>query len=146
VRFVDGDGNWYLDLAAMPPLLEDLEPGLVVTYGIAFDVNADGVVDYTAGIDNDAPTRGDFRSRVDDLVTGVSREEVGPSYGFPVEFNYRSDGGEEVGLMFLGSDGRAVPAGLVPHTARFYVWTAVTRDGVLVAHDYAPDTGWISGQ
>ena len=147
------NGYWSLDLAAMPPRPIDLEPGMIVTYGIAFDTDADGVADYTAGIDNDAPVRGDFRAWVTDLATGETREQVGPPYGFPIEFNHTSDGGctvsdEEpncgVDLMFLGDDGRSAPAGLNPETARFYVWTAVTRDGVLVANDYVPDAGWMS--
>jgi hypothetical protein len=27
---------------------------------------------------------------------------------------------------------------------RFYAWTSVTRDGKVIANDYAPDTGWIT--
>jgi hypothetical protein len=146
------NGYWSLNLAAMPPLPADLEPGMVVTFGVAFDTNADGVADYTAGIDGDAAIRDGFRAWVTDLATDETKEQVGGPYGFPIEFNYASDTGcsEDVpscavDLMFL-SQGDSVPEGLDPDTARFFVWTAVTRGGVLVAHDYVPDTGWLSSE
>jgi hypothetical protein len=140
------NGRWSFGLAAMPPPLTELEPGTVITYGVVFDANADGVADYSAGIDTDGPVRGDFRAWVTDLATGEIREQLGPPYGFPVEFRYGIEQPpyEQVLLTFLSRDGRSVPAGLDPATARFYLWTAVTRDGLLIANDYAPDTGWMS--
>ena len=36
------------------------------------------------------------------------------------------------------------PADLNPDTVRFYAWTSATRDGAVIANDYAPDTGWIT--
>jgi hypothetical protein len=156
LRFHREAHQWYFDLAGMPPPLLDLEPGMVLTYGVAFDTNADGVADYTAGLSNDTPVRGDFRTWATDLATGQTNEQVGPPYGFPVEFNYADEGDRgyppdgapdsEVLLWFLGNDGRSAPPGLNPETARFYVWTALTRDGVLVANDYAPDAGWMSAE
>jgi len=150
------DGNWTLFLAAAPPPVLDMEPEMIVAYGLVFDTNADGVADYVAGVDNDAPVRGDLRAWVTDLATGETDEKIGPPYGFPIEFSYPAEtpitrrsppGSDEpwAVLTFLnGPDYRSAPPDLDPETVRFFAWTAVTRDGVLVADDYAPDMGWMS--
>jgi hypothetical protein len=46
--------------------------------------------------------------------------------------------------VYFGFLGDSAPADLDPLTVQFYAWTAMTRDGMLVANDYAPDTGWIA--
>ena len=43
-------------------------------------------------------------------------------------------------LNFFGSQ----PADFDPATVRFYAWTSSTRNGEVIASDYAPDTGWIT--
>jgi len=143
-------GHWTFDLAASPPLLTDLEPGVRVAYGLVLDTNADGAADYLAGIDNDAPRRGDFRAWVTDLATGETEVRVEPPY--PVEFGYPSEEDPDypvnegyrprapLFLTFLGDK----PRDLDPKTVRFYLWTSASRDGQVFAQDYAPDTGWIT--
>jgi hypothetical protein len=132
-------GSWRLDLGAAAKRLVDLDPGVVVAYGLVLDTDADGAADYVAGISNEAPRRGDVRTWVTNLATGETQELVGPPYGLPVEFHYPSP----IVLTILGTS--TVP-GLDPTTVRFYAWTSVARDGVVYAHDYAPDTGWLSAQ
>jgi hypothetical protein len=38
----------------------------------------------------------------------------------------------------------SAPADLNPQTVRFYAWASTTRDGEVLAVDYAPDTGWLT--
>lgn len=135
-------GYWVFDLA-IPPA--NPEPGLVLAYGLVFDTNADGAADYVVGIDNDAPKAGNFRAWVTDLATGQTDMRVEPGYGFPIEFGFPSerDPRYPVFLTFLG-DSR--PADLDPNTVRYYAWTSAARDGGVFAHDYAPDTGWMSAR
>ena len=59
----------------------------VIAYGLTLEINGDGVAS-PPGIDNDAPRRGDFRVWVTDLATGDTDEQLGPPYGFPVEFSH----------------------------------------------------------
>ncbi len=87
-------------------------------------------------------------SGVTDLATGETDEQIGPPYGFPVEFVHPDEsqpdglpGPPSVDFTFLGS---SKPTDLNPETVRFAAWTSVTRDGEVVAWDYAPDTGWVS--
>lgn len=141
-----GQPSWYIELAAKPPLAADLEPGLIIAYGLVLDTGGDGVADHVIGIDNDAPARGDFHVWVTDLATGVTDEQIGPPYGFPVEFRHPDEhqpgdgpGPPTMGFTFLPG---TTPAGLFPETVRFYAWTSATRDGEVIAWDYAPDTGW----
>lgn len=147
--------GWRFVLAAKPPALGDLEPGMILSYGVVFDTNADGVADYTAGID--APVQGDFRSWATDVASGETQEQIGPPYGFPLEFTYPADDPPEgdptgsVRLLFLSqqrgdSVGARLARDLDPRTVRFFVWASVTRDDVLVANDYAPDTDWMAGE
>jgi hypothetical protein len=136
-------GHWSIDLAASPPLLADVEPGVLIAYGLVFDTNADGAADYLVGFDNDAPQQGDFHVWVTDLASGETDEQVEPPYGYPVEFGYPDEREPDypVFFTFLG-DSR--PAALNLETVRFYAWTSATRDGQVFAHDFAPDEGWIT--
>ena len=134
-------GYWMLELAAMAPSFDELEPGVIVAYGLVFDTNADGAADYVVGIDNDAPVRGNPRAWVTDLATGETDEQTAQPYGYPIEFGLPSvDDPYPVFLTFLNG---SAPANLDPETVRFYAWTSATRDGQVFAHDFAPDTGWI---
>jgi hypothetical protein len=82
------------------------------------------------------------------LATGETTEQIGPPYGFPVEFSHPSEGAPlslegfpTMLFTFLGDTG---PVGPAPESVRFYAWTSATRDGVVFANDYAPDTGWMT--
>lgn len=144
--------QWLIELAARPPLLADLEPGLVIAHGLVLDTTGDGVADYVIGIDNSAPEQSDFRVWVTDLTSGETDEQIGPPYGFPIEFSHPSEGPSGPNDPFTGPPsilfiflGDSVPQDLNPWTVRFYAWTSATRGGEVYAWDYAPDTGWITG-
>jgi hypothetical protein len=145
VLLYPGSQGWYIGLAARPPGA-DADPGLVIAYGLVFDTNGDGVADYLVGIDDGAPQPGEFRVRVTDLATGKTDEQIGPPYGFPVEFSHPAEEQPRpdppaMTFTFLGD---SKPADLNPWTVRFYAWTSATRDGQVVARDYAPDAGWMT--
>jgi hypothetical protein len=141
-----GQAHWYVELAAEPLPPADREPGLLMAYGLVLDTTGDGVGDYSVGIDNDAPEQGDFHVWVTDLATGETDEQIGPPYGYPVEFSHPDEPGGPPGpsTMLFTFLGRSRPADLHPDTVRFYAWTSATLDGEVVAWDYAPNAGWIS--
>lgn len=139
---------WGIELAANPPPAAGLAPGLTIAYGLVLDTDADGAADFLVGIDNDAPEQGDFHVWVTNLGTGETDEQIGPPYGYPIEFahpdEHRPDDPEGPPTMrftFLGISG---PADLDGRTVRFYAWTSAARDGRVVAYDYAPNSGWIT--
>ena len=140
--------HWSIELAAKPPLATDLEPGELISYGLVLDTNGDGVADYLVGIDNDTPEPGDFHVWVTDLATGLTDRQIGPPYGFPIEFSHpdeqqASDGPAPATMVFTFL-GESAPADLNPETVRFYAWTSASSGGEVVAWDYAPNTGWIT--
>jgi hypothetical protein len=142
-----GRQHWNIELAAKPPLTTDLEPGLQLAYGLVFDTTGDGVADYVVGIDNDAPKKGPFHVWVTNLKTGKTDENLGPSYGVPIEFEHPDEtepddqqDPPQMRFWFL-SGATTEPPDPNPD---FYAWTSVTRDGDVIANDYAPDTGWIT--
>jgi hypothetical protein len=149
VAFSPDNGSWYIELAAKPPLAADLELGMLIAYGLVLETTGDGVADYLVGLDNDTPEPGDFHVWVTDLTTGETDEQVGPPYGYPIEFSHPDEAqpgdfppGAPATMIFkfLGDP----PYGPNPSTLNFYAWTSATRDGEVVAWDYAPDTGWIT--
>lgn len=144
----EGQSHWYLELAAHAPSLMDLEPGVVIAFGLVFDADRDGAADYVVGLSNETPARGQFRVWLTDLESGETVEQIGPPYGFPIEFAYAAEEtvppGDEamsVALTFLGG---SAPDDLSTESAPFYAWSSASRDGVVLASDYAPDTGWMS--
>ncbi len=146
--YPEGQAHWYIELAAEPPLAADLEPGLLIAYGLVLETTGDGLADYLVGIDNDTPKQGDFHVWVTDLATGETDEQIGPPYGYPIEFAHPAErqpgdppGPPTMVFTFLGDP----PYGLNPETLRFYAWTSATRDGEVIAYDYAPDAGWLTG-
>jgi hypothetical protein len=147
IRFVDtnnvNDGTWAIDLEAKPPRAEDRQPGLLIAYGLVLETTGDGVADYEVGIDNDAPEQGTFHIWVTDLATGETDEQVGPPYGFPIEFGHpdEMDAGRTMVFTFL--PGQA-PADFNMGTVRFYAWASATNGDEVLASDYAPDTGWMT--
>jgi hypothetical protein len=149
VSFSEGQPHWYIELAAKPPLAADLELGVLIAYGLVLDTGGDGIADYVVGIDNNALEPGDFHVWVTDLASGETDEQIGPPYGFPVEFSHPDEaqpGDYPLGrpatmvFTFLGD---SAPAGLGLGTTQFYVWTSTTTDGEVVAWDYAPDSSWL---
>lgn len=148
----EGQPHWYIELGAKPPLAADLEPGLLIAYGLVFETNGDGVADYLVGIDNDAPQQGDFHVWVTDLATGETDEQIGGPYGYPIEFMHPDEQqpGDPAGpptMLFTFLNNRPPapqpPFDLNPGTVRFYAWTSTTFDGEVVSWDYAPDSSWL---
>jgi hypothetical protein len=141
---------WTLRLAAKPLPAADLEPGVVIAYGVVIDSTHDGKADYSIGIDNDPPEGGGaFRVWVTDLATGDTVYEVGPSYGYPIDFAHPDEyehGMKLPSMTFFYLSGGVAPAGMDPQKARFYAWSSVTRSGEVIAWDTAPDTGWMNGR
>jgi hypothetical protein len=144
---------WELRLAGKPPLAASLDPAQqVVSYGLVLETNGDGTPDFIVGISNDAPRRGQFRTWVTDVATGRSDVQVGPSYGYPVEFWHPDEwvdlgptgprdaaGPRDLRFTFLG-DSAPPGAGL---DSRFFAWSTLTEAGRIVAWDYAPDNAWL---
>jgi hypothetical protein len=143
----DQQPDWRLVLDSSPPKAAALDPTeTVISYGLTFDRDGDGVADYVVGISNEAPVAGDFRVWVSDLVTAETQEQVGGPYGYPVEFHHPDEGSVIApGLptmlfnFLLGSR----PEG-IDHKTRFYAWASLSVDGEVRAWDYAPDIGWLS--
>jgi hypothetical protein len=138
--------HWRLSLAAAPPKATTLDATrTVISYGLTFETTGDDAADYVVGISNEASTAGDFRVWVTDLATGATEEQVGPPYGFPVEFAHPDERGPEdqaTPVMVFTFLGGTRPAGVTMST-RFYAWASVEEDGTAVAWDYAPDAGWL---
>jgi hypothetical protein len=142
--------HWVMELGAFPPDARTLDPTkTLIAYGLVLDTTGDAVADYVVGINNDAPTAGDYRVWVTDLASGETDEQVGAPYGFPVEFSHPDEqrrapppGDERPPTMLLTFlDGG--PPGLDMGTTRFYAWASVTTAGDVVAWDYAPDASWL---
>ena len=145
--------HWYLELAERPP--KERTTADVVSYGLVLDTTEDGAPDYVVGIEDDPTPPGDvlsgdeysprhiYRVWVTNLATGETDEQVGPSYGYPVEFGHPDERGQGalVWFTFLGD---SAPSGMDPRTVRFYAWASLTSDGELVARDTAPDEGWMT--
>ncbi len=134
-------------MAAEPPKAAGLDPTrTVISYGLAFDATGDGGADYEVGISNEASPAGNYRVWVTNLATGDRDEQVGPPYGFPVEFAHPDEGSglpheEEATMVFTFLPGSAPPE--VTGRTRVYAWASVEVDGEIVAWDYAPDVGWL---
>lgn len=112
-------------------------------YGLVLDVDRDSVADYEVGLSNQGRRRGQFRAWLTNLASGANEEQVGPPYGFPVEFSHPDEGGPgfdgpTVVLTFLEA-----PEGVSSRTVRFYAWASHTEAGEVVAWDYAPDARWL---
>jgi hypothetical protein len=121
---------------------------MLIAYGLVLETTGDGVADYLVGLDNDTPEPGHFHVWVTDLATGETDEQIGPPYGYPIEFFHPDE--EQPGDFPPGAPATVIftflgdSLGLNPSTVQFYTWTSAIRDGEVVAWDYAPDTGWIT--
>jgi hypothetical protein len=147
----EGQPHWYIVLEGPPPPdPADREDGVLIAYGLVLDTTGDGAADYVIGIDDDAPEQGDLHVWVTDLATGATDEQIGPPYGYPIEFFHPSEaqppGIDRSSTMIFTFLAGSTPAGLDPPTVRFYAWTSATRDGAVFASDYAPDIGWLANQ
>ena len=145
VRFSDNSGEpwWSLELAAKPPSVADREPGLLMAYGVVLETTGDGIADYVVGIDDGGPERGDFRVWLTDLATGQTDEQIGPPYGFPIEFIHpleRDSNGRDMVFWFLRG---AAPPGVSLETVRFYAWASAAKNGEIFTTDFAPNAGWL---
>jgi len=131
-----------------------------IAYGIVTDVDRDGVPDWRYGIDNtpvDAadhgpPTRG-WRTNLHTGQTDAGPEHdemVWSAYGEGTKMGRAPKSvyprrGSDVGFLFGGAFETTQGSSRwgseldVP----FYTWASVIVDGVVVATDYAPDTGWL---
>jgi hypothetical protein len=144
----EGQVHWRIELARKPPAAAGIDRAeTVIAYGLVLETNGDGVADVVVGIDNDAPRRGDFRVWVTDLATGDTEEQLGPPYGFPVEFLHPDEHRPEDGpmtpqMVFTFLPGSS-PPGVAGGAARFYAWASVTEGDEVVAWDYAPDAAWL---
>jgi hypothetical protein len=136
--------HWRLALAAAPPSdSSDESAETVISYGLAFETTGDGAPDYVVGLSAEGFGSGDYLVWVTDLATGVTEEQDGPPYGFPIEFatpeEHSGLGAPPTMLFtFLGN----APPGVTLSTP-FYAWASVEEAGEVVAWDYAPDEGWI---
>lgn len=138
--------HWRLLLAAAPPKATTLDPTrTVISYGMAFETTGDEDPDYVVGISTEASRAGEYRVWVTDLATGVTEEQDGPPYGFPVEFAHPderlTEEMPEPEMVFTFLSGTR-PPGITVGT-RFYAWASLAEDGTVVAWDYAPDVGWV---
>jgi len=145
--------HWYLELAGLPPRARTTAE--VVSYGLVLDTSEDGAPDYLVGIEDDPTPPGDvhtgdyysprhiYRVWVTNLATGETDEQIGPSYGYPVEFGHPDERGigARMWFTFLGD---SAPPEMDPRSVRFYAWASLTNDGEVVARDVAPDEGWMT--
>jgi hypothetical protein len=141
--------HWRIALDERPPRAIGLDPDrTLISYGLVFETTGDERGDYIVGINNDAPNGG-FRVWVTDVATGMTEEQIGPPYGFPIEFSHPDERAPEdpplgvpgeptLVFTFLGD---SAPPGL--RTSRFYAWSSLALDGEVVAWDYAPDASWL---
>jgi hypothetical protein len=142
-----GSPGWNIELAAQPPRTAGLDRAdTLISYGLVFETTGDGVGDFVVGINNDTPRPGSLRVWVTDVAAGTTREQIGPPYGFPVEFSHpdEHDGDPAeppyVGFTFLGN---SAPPGLTG-ASPFYAWTSLRTGKEVIAWDYAPDASWLS--
>lgn len=142
--------EWRLVLRASPPLASTLDPASrIMEQGIVVDSDGDRLADCHIAISTDAPTPGDFRVWVTNLRTGVTDEQIGPPYGFPIDFSHPAEGEDPgtdgpmnrtVSLFFLG--GRTARCGQVA-SASFYAYAVVMDRGRDPEWDFAPDAAWL---
>ena len=75
------------------------------------------------------------------LGTGNVAEQVGPPYGVPIDFVHPDEERGSRTMRFFFLTGPRDCDLYVP--ASYYAYASLTRDGRVVAWDYAPDAGWV---
>jgi hypothetical protein len=143
----EGPTHWRIELAERPPRAAGLDrANTLISYGLVFETTGDGMADIVVGINNDAPRPGDFRVWVTAVATGQTEEQIGPPYGFPVEFSHPDEAQPGVALgpaaVAFGFIEGSSPRGLTG-TSPFYAWASITAGDEVVAWDYAPDASWL---
>lgn len=143
--------EWRLVLGTAPPLASTMDPTRrIMEQGVVVDADGDRRADCHIAISTDAPTPGDLRVWVTDLGSDVTNEQVGPPYGFPIDFFHPAEGEDPgglsvmartVALFFLGSERLSCPP--FGRSAAFYAYAALLEGGRPTAIDYAPDAAWL---
>ena len=104
-------GHWEIDLAETPT--RGRGPTQVLSYGLVLDTKGDGVADYLVGIEDRQTGPGDYRVWVTDLATGETSEQIGPPYGYPIEFAHPDESAGRTrpwSFTFLGEPEGSMPA------------------------------------
>jgi hypothetical protein len=152
VELVRESANWRVVLGdTLPERAALARADRILAIGFVMETTGDAEADFVVGIDNDAPD-GQFHVWLTDLATGQTQDRVGPPYGDPFDFAHswesaeRPPGGPEMppGAVFFNV-GFAPPEVFDADTVRFYAWSSLTESGEVVAWDYAPDFGWLTG-
>jgi hypothetical protein len=133
---------WYRPAAGLTRPFE--EPAVAwFAYGVDFDNDGDGRADLRFAVDN-LPNNL-LRAWSTDLRTGVTTYRTGVWPDHPrlwqVELPMADGMGaaRDRGYAFLHPE-------LTSPNGHFYAWTAVIRDGQIVAMDFAPDVGWLDSR
>jgi hypothetical protein len=145
-RGISGPTYWNIEFAEPPPDWEEIDPAeTVIAYGVVLETTGDGIADYVIGIDNDTPRQGDYRTWVTNVATGETDEQLGPPYGYPVEFVHPDEHREDpfMRFWFLPNSG---PSGATGGAAGYYMWASVTQGDEVIAWDYAPDGAWLGNR
>ncbi len=120
-----------------------------IAYGVVFDNDGDGRPDMRFGIDN--MPEDSLRAWATDLDAGTTTvvgPRVYPDHGplWEVDYPFTKPGADPDPLV----NGRRAYVFLHPDLTtpdgRFYVWSAVIRDGQIVAMDFMPDVGWLDAR
>ena len=143
--------EWRLELGAPPPLASTLDPmQRIMEQGVVVDSDGDRLADCHIAISTDAPRPGDMRVWVTDLRTDVTSEQIGPPYGYPIDFAHPASREDSEGagaaartvtLFFLSGEGMSCePFGA---SAAFYTYAVVLESGRPTSVDFAPDSAWL---
>jgi hypothetical protein len=136
--------SWGLDLVGYPPPDATLDANRrVIEYGVVLDDGNDGVADCLIGISSGADDVQGYRVWATNLRSGVTQEQLGPPYGFPIDFSHPNEQSEApYGMRFFFLSGIR-PCDLPTGRIAFYAWSTTSTDGVVQAWDYAPDNAWL---
>ncbi len=133
---------WYRTASGLTPPFVDPRVDWFA-YGADFDNDGDGRVDIRFGIDNQPGHT--VRAWSTDLRSGETSYRIGVWPDHPrlwqVELPMADGEGDarDRGYAFLHPE-------LTTTKGHFYVWSAVIRDGQIVAMDFAPDAGWLDSR
>jgi hypothetical protein len=137
---VGSNDRWVIDLQRQPPDASTLAAAhRIVEYGVIIDGDGDRVADCEIGINNDAPKAGDYRVWVKNLRSGVTHQQVGGPYGYPIDFGYYK---RQFTFFFLAE--APTRCGPISASANFYAWSSLSEQGQVTAWDYAPDNAWLA--
>lgn len=141
-------GEWRLDLAeAWPRKRSDVGPADgVIEYGVVVDTDGDRVADCQIGINDGIHQKhryGDYRVWVTNLRSGVTKQQIGGPYGFPIDFALPDEIGQSwMSFFFLSKGSPCWFRGPV----HYYAYASATdADGNVVAWDFAPNAAWLKG-